>query len=92
VGTEYLTLKWGTLKAWDFQQPKTQALFKEWCELGWTWSADGCVIALWRMTPRQKELICEIIDALDAETVHLDWDGVDVSKEDAKRYVMEYNR
>ena len=43
-------------------------------------------------TDEQKACICEAIDALDSETVHLDWDGEDVSKEQAKKYVMEYRR
>ncbi|RIV79546.1 hypothetical protein D2V04_06130 [Pelagerythrobacter aerophilus] len=41
-------------------------------------------------TDSQKQAICDIIDALDADTVYLDWDGKDVSKEEAKRYVLEY--
>jgi hypothetical protein len=45
-----------------------------------------------RDTPRQKEIICELIDLCDGDTIYLEWDGVDVSKAEAKKYVMDYNR
>jgi hypothetical protein len=44
-----------------------------------------------RDTPRQKEIICELIDNISADEIFLDWDGIYVSKEDAKKYVMEYS-
>jgi len=43
-------------------------------------------------TPRQKDIICELIDLCDGDTIYLDWDGEDVSKEKAKEYVMNYNK
>ena len=41
-------------------------------------------------TIRKKEIICKLIDEGDFEKVFLDWDGKDVSKEKAKKYVMKY--
>lgn len=82
---DHLVLKWGTLKEWKFTSDAARALLKEYGEIG---SAPGAMMQ--RDTPRQKEIICALIDDGDFETVHLDWDGIDVSKEEAKKYVMEY--
>ena len=91
MGTEsknYVTLKWGTLKSWDYSNSeKGQALLKEYGEIG------SCISAMAKNdTPRQKEIICELIDLSDEDTIYLEWDGREVSKEEAKEYVMHYNR
>lgn len=85
IKKDYLCLKWGTLKAWNFHSKKAVKLLEEYGSLGSAWGA-----AQRRDTPRQKEIICELIDEGDFETVYLDWDDKDVSKEEAKKYVMEY--
>lgn len=82
-----LTLKWGTLKGWKLKSPKAFELFKQWAALGSSMSA-----MMQRDTPEQKQLICEIIDAANLDTVCLDWEDKEVSKEEAKRYVMEYGK
>lgn len=83
---EFLTLKWGTLKSWEFTEGgKAHELLKKYADLGMSYGA-----AQQKDTPEQKELICRIIDAVDAETIYLDWDGKDVSKEEAKEYVKNY--
>ena len=42
-------------------------------------------------TIEQKELICQMIDAANLpDGVYLSWDGKYVSKEEAKKYVMNY--
>lgn len=82
---DHLTLKWGTLKSWHLSSERGRNLLEEYFSLGSSGSA-----MLQKDTPRQKELICQIIDECAAPTVYLDWDGVDVSKDEAKRYVMEY--
>lgn len=86
IKTESLSLKWGTLKAWDLDDDGPAfAAFKRYCE------APASMGAMQqRDTPEQKQAICDIIDALNAETVYLDWDGKDVSKDEARRYVVEY--
>ncbi len=83
----YLTLKWGTLKSWDFTGSEmAKKLFKEYSEIG------SCISAMaQRDTKRQKEIICELIDICDGDTIYLDWDGKDVSKQEAKDYVMNYS-
>jgi len=81
-----LTLKWGTLKAWNFGvDKKGQKLLKEYHKLGASMSA-----MTQKDTPRQKEIICELIDLVD-EKIYLDWDGKYVSQKKAKEYVMNYN-
>lgn len=82
---DYLTLKWGTLKGWHFHSPAAHALLVEYGKIGSSYSS-----MLQHDTERQKEIICELIDVGNFETVSLDWSGKVLSKEEAKRYVMEY--
>jgi len=82
---EHLTLKWGTLKAWRFNNPEAHKLLAEYDEIGSSASA-----MMQHDTPRQKEIICELIDLGNFSTVYLDWDDEEVSKEAAKKYVREY--
>jgi hypothetical protein len=84
-----LTLKWGTLKAWNFESEKARKVAQEIEEQGLFWSMSAMSQV---MTDAHKKAVCDLIDALDCETVHLDWDGKDVSKDEAKKYVMEYKR
>lgn len=84
----FLTLKWGTLKSWNFRNSeKGKALLKEYSQIGSCFSAMAQ-----KDTPRQKEIICELIDLCDGDTIYLDWDGKDVSKQEAKDYVMNYGK
>jgi len=86
--TNYLTLKWGTLKSWDFTNSKKGGeLLKEYCEIG-----ASCSAIMQDDTPRQKEILCELIDLCDDDTIYLDWDAKYVSKEKAKEYVMNYGK
>jgi len=80
----YVTLKWGTLKSWKLGAPELKPLIEEYNEEGASISG-----MMQRDTPRQKEIICEMIDMIGKD-VYLDWDGEYVSPEDAKKYVMEY--
>lgn len=83
---DQLSLKWGTLKSWDLHSEKGKKLLQEYNNLGSSFSAMSQ-----RDTPRQKELICEMIDECNAEKIYLDWDGKYVTKEEAKNYVLTYN-
>ena len=77
----YLTLKWGTLKSWNFSgNPAAEKLFEKYEELGASFSA-----MMQRDTPEQKEIICKLIDLMPGE-IYLEWDGKYVSKEEAKNY------
>jgi len=59
-------------------------LLNEYMQIGSCFSA-----ALQKDTKRQKEIICELID-LVPDKIYLEWDGKFVSKEKAKKYVIEY--
>lgn len=84
----YLTLKWGTLKSWDFNNSeKGQELLKEYVQICSSFSAMAQ-----KDTPRQKEIICELIDLCDGETIYLDWSDKDVTKQEAKDYVLNYGK
>lgn len=85
--TEQLTLKWGTMKGWDLD--KDGPAFKKLQEYADAGSVSMSAIAQ-DDNEDQKRILCELIDVLDADTVYLDWDGKHVSKEEAKKYVMEY--
>ena len=83
---DYLLLKWGTLKAWNFENsPEAQRAAEEYLEIGSSASA-----IFQEDTPRQKELICIMIDKVKGPVTN-DWTGqVYKNKELAKKYVMEY--
>jgi hypothetical protein len=83
----HLTLKWGTLKSWNFTNSKEGAeLLKEYDNIG---SVGGAMQQ--KDTPRQKEIICELVDICDdPEGIFLDWDGKYVSKNEAKEYITGY--
>lgn len=81
-----ITLKWGTLKAWDFEDcPAALSAFKKYCDIGMSLSA-----MTQQNTPEQKQLICEMIDAVDGD-IYDDWNGGTMTKEAAKKYIMKYD-
>ena len=44
---------------------------------------------LQRDTPKQRELICKMIDKVDCP-IYNDWTGEIMSKQEAKDYIREY--
>jgi hypothetical protein len=82
-----LTLKWGNVKGWDgfAEGTPARAALEKWADSG-----QG-ISAMQRQTPEQRELICDIIDAVDGE-IWNDWDGIAMSKDEAKKYVREYGQ
>lgn len=85
-GGESLTLKWGTIKGWDLRTDKSRAIMQRYADLGMSFGA-----MQQRDTPEQKQIICELIDAIDGE-IDNDWTGEVMTKEAAKEYVMNYGR
>lgn len=81
---DYIILKWGTLKAWNFESEKGKALIKKYFGIGSNLSA-----ICQKDTQEQKELICKMIDIVIGK-IYLDWEGIYVTKKEAKKYVMEY--
>ncbi len=84
-GEDRITLKFGTWKSCRLTSERGRDLLRRYVELGTATSAI-CV----RDTPEQKELICQMIDECNAPEIFLESDGIYVSKEVAKQYVMDY--
>jgi hypothetical protein len=82
--TERLTLKWGTVKGWSSLSEKSVELMKR-------YFADGVSMSAMADHPNadRRAILCELIDQLDGE-VWSDWTGEKMTKEEAKKYVMEY--
>lgn len=60
--TDFILLKWGTLKGWDFtNSPEAQEALKEYAEIGYS----GAGAMMQEDTPRQKELLCIMIDKVN---------------------------
>ncbi len=83
---ESLTLKWGSVKGWDDLSEKSQEIMQR-------YFADGIPMSAMADKPTQdrREILCELIDQFGGE-IWNDWDGVKMSKEDAKKYVREYGQ
>lgn len=83
--SESITLKWGTLKGWSgIESERSLALLKRYHEIGASFS-----VAMQRDTPEQKKIILDLIDSVDGE-IWNDWEGKEMSKDEAKKYVAEY--
>lgn len=82
--TESLLLKWGSVKGWSDLTDKSQALLRR-------YFADGTPRSAMADHPDadRKTVLCELIDQLDGE-IQNDWSGEMMSKDEAKKYVMEY--
>lgn len=88
MANESLTLKWGTLKGWNFQPDGPAfALLQKYHEGDVSLSA-----ATQNDDDAQHQLILDIIDAVDTDQIKLDWEGTYVSKEEAKQYVINYRK
>lgn len=85
--TEILRLKWGTYKGYSNLKPASIAILERYAALGY---AAGAMQQ--NDTPEQKDILCELIDQLDAETIRNDWTGKDMTKEEAKKYILEYGK
>ena len=83
---ESITLKWGTLKGWNHLSPSTKAILQKYVNLSMSSSA-----MQQRDTPEQKRLLCDAIRNIKGP-IYNDWEGGEMSKEDAIKYVMEYER
>lgn len=82
--TEYLLLKWGTVKGWNDLTDKS-------VEILCRYYPDGVPMSAMSDRPDKdrREILCELIDQLDGE-IQNDWSGETMTKEQAKAYVREY--
>lgn len=86
MGQEQLTLKWGTVNGWDRMTDASVEILKRFFEDGEPVSAMAD-----RPDDERRKILCELIDQLNGE-IWNDWDGVKMTKEDAKKYVLSYGR
>ena len=83
----YLTLKWGTLKSWNFKgNEEALKLLSDYGQIGASYS---CMMQ--KDTEEQKLIILKLIDLMPGD-IYLDWDNKYVSHEDAKNYVINYGK
>ena len=80
-----LTLKWGSVKAWHLDTDEAKAALQKWADHGASMSA-----ACQHDTPEQQQALLEAIDYMDE--IYLDWEGKQVSREEAKEYVRSYGK
>lgn len=80
-----LILKWGNVKGWDGLKKGTPA----WTALERYIDSGQGLSAMQRQTPEQRELICNLIDAIDGE-IWDDWNCKLMTKDEAKDYVLNY--
>ena len=82
--SEYLLLKWGTLKGWNLESDKSLEAAQKYADMGMALGA-----MQQRDTPEQKQALCELIDAIDGEITN-DWSGEVMSKDEAKKYEIAW--
>ena len=80
-----LTLKWGSVKAWNIETEDAEAALQKWADLGLSMSA-----MMRKDSPEQKQALIEAIDFFDE--IWLDWEGKKVSKQEAKDYIINYRK
>jgi hypothetical protein len=80
-----LTLKWGTVKGWKLETLEAKAALQKWADGGVSISA-----MMQHDTPEQKQALIEAIDHMDE--IWLDWEGKQVSRDEAKEYVRNYRK
>ena len=82
---EHILLKWGTLKGWSLKSEASREAGQRYFDAGdVSYSA-----ALQHDSAPQKAALCDLIDAVDGEIIN-DWSSERMTKEQAKKYVMEY--
>ena len=81
-----ISLKWGTLKAWDVDDDNAGAI-----DLIKRYHAEGVCysVACQHDSPEQKQILIDLISLPDMK-VYLSWDGKFVSQEEGVKYIREY--
>ena len=82
--SERLSLKWGSLKGWEVESDASKAALEKYFNDPVSMSAMSQ-----RDTPAQKAAVLELIEVIDGP-IWNDWDGVQMTKAEAKEYVSNY--
>lgn len=83
---EHILLKWGTLKGWHAESDTARAALRR-------YAAGGMSMGAMQQhdTDEQKQALCDLIDAIDGP-IQNDWSGEMMTKDEAKKYILEYRR
>ena len=81
---KHLLLKWGRLKGWRLETDRSREAAQKYADFGMSISA-----AAQKDSADQKQALCDLIDAIDGEFLN-DWSGEIMTKDEAKKYIMEY--
>ncbi len=85
--SQYLLLKWGTLKGWNIAgNEKALDAFRRYHA-----EPANPSVMMQHDTDTQKQALCDLIDAVDGP-ITSDWSGESFTKEEAKKYVLEYGK
>lgn len=82
--SEHLLLKWGTLKGWRVESKEAYAALNDYAHFGMSGGA-----MQWRDSEEQQRALIKLIDVIEGPITN-DWSGEQMTKEDAKKYVLEY--
>ncbi len=82
-GEEHLLLKWGNLKGWKLRTDASREAARVLFDTLQTNSAME-----W-LSDEGKSALCRLIDAVDGP-IQNDWTGDFMTKDEAKKYVLEY--
>lgn len=80
-----LTLKWGTVKGWKLESDEAISALQKWADFGRSASA-----IMQNDSPEQQQALLEAIDHMDE--IWLDWEGKQVTRGEAKEYVLNYGK
>lgn len=80
---DFISLKWGNLKSWELSTTAARESAMKFAETG------AGVSCMERLDTMQKAALCDLIDSIDGEIMN-DWSGEKMTKDEAKKYVMEY--
>ena len=81
----YLLLKWGGLKGWENLTDVQVVALQKYADLGMSASAMPQ-----KNTEEHKQVLCDAVDLFEDGQISNDWDGNEYTKEQAKKYIMEY--
>lgn len=84
--TDYLLLKWGTIKSIRAESDEMKAKVEEIDKIELCWRISTMIDP---MSDAKRKAICELIDSCQGE-IRNDWSGEVYTKDQAKAYIMEY--
>lgn len=84
--SDYLSLKWGTIKEVHYPSERVRLALERYFAAG----PSSMSAALQEDSPAQKEALCDLIDAVVevGGTIKHDWTGNAMTADEAKRYVL----